>query len=147
VPLTEKDGSEGGEGGGAEAWVMELTAGVKESKARPISFTGSLLYQTRCLVLACRNYMTIDILRRVLEDYFGYDVTFVMNITDVDDKIVLRARRNHLLKKYQEEAADIVQVRCKLEEGGGGQVWRIVDDWPGNYKSATAMHRVGLASL
>ena len=58
----------------------------------------------------CRNYMTIDILRRVLEDYFGYDVTFVMNITDVDDKIVLRARRNHLLRKYQEEAKDILQV-------------------------------------
>jgi cysteinyl-tRNA synthetase len=56
--------------------------------------------------------MTIDILRRVLEDYFGYDVTFVMNITDVDDKIVLRARRNHLLKKYQEEASDIRQVQC-----------------------------------
>lgn len=54
--------------------------------------------------------MTIDILRRVLEDYFGYDVTFVMNITDVDDKIVLRARRNHLLKKYKEEASDIRQA-------------------------------------
>ncbi len=61
-------------------------------------------------VTPCRNYMTIDILRRVLEDYFGYDVTFVMNITDVDDKIVLRARRNHLLKKYKEEASDIRQA-------------------------------------
>jgi hypothetical protein len=33
-----------------------------------------------------RNYMAQDIMRRILRDYFGYDVNFVMNITDVDDK-------------------------------------------------------------
>ena len=54
--------------------------------------------------------MTIDILRRVMEDYFDYDVTFVMNITDVDDKIVLRARRNHLLQQYQKEMSESAQV-------------------------------------
>lgn len=37
-----------------------------------------------------RNYVTFDIVRRVLEDYFGYQCTFVMNVTDVDDKIILR---------------------------------------------------------
>ena len=47
-----------------------------------------------------RNYLTFDIIRRVLEDYFGYNCTFVMNVTDVDDKIILRARRNYLLKQY-----------------------------------------------
>lgn len=31
--------------------------------------------------------MTQDIMRRVLRDYFGYEVHFVMNITDVDDKV------------------------------------------------------------
>jgi cysteinyl-tRNA synthetase len=41
-----------------------------------------------------RNYVTFDIVRRVLEDYFGYSCLFVMNVTDVDDKIILRARRN-----------------------------------------------------
>jgi cysteinyl-tRNA synthetase len=35
-----------------------------------------------------------------LTDYFKYDVSYVMNITDVDDKIILRARRNHLVKLY-----------------------------------------------
>lgn len=60
---------------------------------------------------SCRNYMTIDILRRVLEDYFGYSILFVMNITDVDDKIVVKARRNYLLRRYQEEATDLYQVR------------------------------------
>ena len=51
-----------------------------------------------------RNYVTFDILRRVLEDYFGYNILFVMNVTDVDDKIVLRARRNHLLRRYSDAA-------------------------------------------
>jgi hypothetical protein len=36
-----------------------------------------------------RNYVTQDILRRIMTDYFGYDVHFVMNITDIDDKASL----------------------------------------------------------
>ncbi len=59
--------------------------------------------------------MTIDILRRVMEDYFDYDVTFVMNITDVDDKIVLRARRNHLLQQYQKDMSDPTNVQIQLK--------------------------------
>lgn len=35
-----------------------------------------------------RNYVTTDILRRILRDYFKFDVKFVMNITDVDDKVL-----------------------------------------------------------
>lgn len=31
--------------------------------------------------------MTQDILRRIMTDYFRYDVHFVMNITDIDDKV------------------------------------------------------------
>jgi cysteinyl-tRNA synthetase len=31
--------------------------------------------------------MAQDIMRRILRDYFGYEVHFVMNITDVDDKV------------------------------------------------------------
>lgn len=57
-----------------------------------------------------RNYVTIDILRRVLENYFHYNVKFVMNVTDVDDKIILRARRSYLLKTYREEAHSLVEV-------------------------------------
>lgn len=34
-----------------------------------------------------RNYVSTDILRRIMRDYFHYDVHFVMNITDVDDKV------------------------------------------------------------
>jgi cysteinyl-tRNA synthetase len=34
-----------------------------------------------------RNYVTTDIIRRLLRDYFRFDVNFIMNITDVDDKV------------------------------------------------------------
>lgn len=47
-----------------------------------------------------RSYISFDILRRVLSDYFGYDVLYVMNITDIDDKIIKRARQNHLYEEY-----------------------------------------------
>ncbi|EIN11529.1 hypothetical protein PUNSTDRAFT_131692 [Punctularia strigosozonata HHB-11173 SS5] len=49
-----------------------------------------------------RNYVTQDVLRRIMTDYFGYDVHFVMNVTDIDDKIILRARQNHLIEQLRE---------------------------------------------
>lgn len=38
-----------------------------------------------------RTFLSFDIVRRYFE-WIGYDVTFVQNITDVDDKIINRAR-------------------------------------------------------
>lgn len=57
-----------------------------------------------------RSYISFDILRRVLRDYFGYDITYVMNITDIDDKIIKRARQNHLYENYaqQEREAEVL---------------------------------------
>lgn len=49
-----------------------------------------------------RNYLTSDVMRRVLEDYFGYNIHFVMNVTDVDDKIIIKARRAHHLQRYRD---------------------------------------------
>lgn len=34
-----------------------------------------------------RNYVSTDVIRRVMRDYFKYNVRFVMNVTDVDDKV------------------------------------------------------------
>lgn len=52
-------------------------------------------------VFSCyRSYISFDILRRILSNYFGYDVLYVMNITDIDDKIIKRARQNYLYEKY-----------------------------------------------
>ena len=45
--------------------------------------------------------MTIDIIRRILTDYFKYDVQFVMNVTDVDDKIIVKAREEKLFNDFK----------------------------------------------
>jgi hypothetical protein len=60
-----------------------------------------------------RNYLTFDIIRRVLEDYFGYNLLMVMNVTDVDDKIILRARRNYLLAQYKDAGKPATEVRLR----------------------------------
>eukprot|EP00798_Chlamydomonas_sp_ICE-L_P032698 gene32698-biopygen10730 len=61
-----------------------------------------------------RNYVTFDIIRRVLEDYFGYNILYVMNVTDVDDKIILR--RNYLLAKYKEGKHTDAEVKAFAEK-------------------------------
>lgn len=43
-----------------------------------------------------RTYLGFDIIRRILSDYFNYDVTLVMNITDLDDKIIERANEQKI---------------------------------------------------
>ena len=71
-----------------------------------------------------RNYVTQDILRRILTDYFGYDVHFVMNVTDIDDKvshrdkrvlvrsliinqIIERARQDHLFDTFRSQTSTL----------------------------------------
>ena len=65
-----------------------------------------------------RPYVVFDTVRRYLE-YKGYDVTYVQNFTDVDDKIINRANKENttmqaISDKYIEEAfhdADGLNVR------------------------------------
>ncbi|XP_077177658.1 cysteine--tRNA ligase, cytoplasmic isoform X1 [Paroedura picta] len=57
-----------------------------------------------------RSYISFDILRRVLRDYFKYDVFYCMNITDIDDKIIKRARQNHLFEQYREKKPSAAQL-------------------------------------
>lgn len=74
-----------------------------------------------------RSYISFDILRRILADYFGYNIHYVMNITDIDDKIIKRARQYHLFEQYataaaqlpleqllneQKEVLSLLQVKC-----------------------------------
>jgi cysteinyl-tRNA synthetase len=54
------------------------------------------------------NYVRFDIVRRLLSDYFGYDVVVQMNVTDVDDKIIMRANErgiefDQLSKEFEAE--------------------------------------------
>ncbi|PNS21145.1 cysteine-tRNA ligase [Sphaceloma murrayae] len=54
-----------------------------------------------------RNYVSTDIIRRILKDYFKFQVNFVMNITDVDDKIIIAARQQHFLRQYIERHPNV----------------------------------------
>ncbi|CAM6034529.1 unnamed protein product, partial [Sphagnum compactum] len=67
-----------------------------------------------------RNYVTFDIIRRIMERYFQYSILYVMNVTDVDDKIINRARRNYLLDRFLATATDpgqkVEQEKLKLKK-------------------------------
>ena len=43
-----------------------------------------------------RTYLTFDILRRIFQSYFNYDVNLCMNITDIDDKIIQRSNEEKI---------------------------------------------------
>lgn len=86
-----------------------------------------------------RNYVSIDINRRLLQDYFGYDVKFVQNVTDIDDKIILRARQKHLLEQLklsksrseilvEVKMASLEYVRKNLPSYDGEDLSRF-DEW------------------
>lgn len=42
------------------------------------------------------NYVRFDVVRRILSEYFGYDVVVQMNVTDIDDKIIKRANERDI---------------------------------------------------
>ena len=58
------------------------------------------MYDSCMVFISCRSYISFDILRRVLQNYFKYDVTYCMNITDIEDKIIRRARQSKLFDDY-----------------------------------------------
>jgi len=75
-----------------------------------------------------RNYLTFDILRRIMEDYFGYNVFYVMNITDIDDKIITKARENYFFKQYLESNPNLTQkVQTDLSEAWETHIAALTD--------------------
>jgi cysteinyl-tRNA synthetase len=62
-----------------------------------------------------RSAVSLDILRRIMRDYFGFKVRFVMNITDVDDKIVLRGRYQYLGTRLQKEIESMERSKAARE--------------------------------
>eukprot|EP00245_Coleochaete_scutata_P002558 TRINITY_DN13467_c0_g1_i2.p2 TRINITY_DN13467_c0_g1~~TRINITY_DN13467_c0_g1_i2.p2 ORF type:complete len:179 (+),score=26.14 TRINITY_DN13467_c0_g1_i2:101-637(+) len=74
----------------------------------PTTYAPSHVGHARC-------YLTFDIIRRIMEDYFGYEIYFVMNVTDVDDKIIKTARRNFLIDAYRKSAVDVNEVLADVE--------------------------------
>jgi cysteinyl-tRNA synthetase len=82
-------------------------AEFKPIKDRKISWycCGPTVYDSSHMGHA-RNYVSTDINRRILQDYFHYDVTFVQNVTDIDDKIIIRARQNYLFDQFTESLGE-----------------------------------------
>lgn len=71
-----------------------------------------------CHMGHARAYLTFDILRRIMEDYFHFDLLYQVNITDVDDKIIMRARQNKLMMDYKQEKLienDITLVKADVQ--------------------------------
>ncbi|KAM3935886.1 putative cysteine--tRNA ligase, mitochondrial [Leptodactylus fuscus] len=56
---------------------------------------GPTVYDHAHLGHAC-SYVRFDIIRRIMNQYFGIDVVMVMVITDIDDKIIKRANELNL---------------------------------------------------
>lgn len=72
-----------------------------------------------CHMGHARAYLTFDILRRIMEDYFHFDLLYQVNITDVDDKIILRARQNKLIQDYTAEvlqANDMAALETYMQQ-------------------------------
>jgi len=63
-----------------------------------------------------RSYVSFDILRRVLKEHFKYHIKYVMNITDIDDKIIKRARQNHLYEEYKQQNRDAEILLSEVNE-------------------------------
>lgn len=57
-----------------------------------------------------RTYIGFDIIRRILENYFGYNVNLCMNITDIDDKIIKKVIEN------ADKGEDLYTISRKYED-------------------------------
>ena len=72
----------------AAIWVYIFTIGYCTEHLRTLNrarFLNAPAY------LHCnRTYVSFDILRRIMSQYFGYDVVLTVNVTDIDDKIIKR---------------------------------------------------------
>ncbi|KAH9386436.1 cysteinyl-tRNA synthetase [Nematocida major] len=62
-----------------------------------------------------RSYIMLDIIRKTLERYFGYNITYIMNITDIDDKIIAKAQE-HLSSLPADIHEQFSRLSVKLAE-------------------------------
>ena len=78
---------------------LKVTNSLTRSKTRfiPMDKKRVLWYQCGPTVYAAshmghaRTYVQLDIIRRITQDYLGYNVVVCQNITDIDDKIIIRS--------------------------------------------------------
>lgn len=98
--------------------VANSLTGAKES-FRPLNGNKVLWYTCGPTVYDvshmghARTYLTFDILRRIMVNYFGYDVKYQINITDIDDKIILKSRQNSLFDDFTGEASKMTPAELR----------------------------------
>lgn len=69
-----------------------------------------------------RTYVSFDIIKRIMTGYFGYNIKQVMNITDIDDKIIRKAGEQNvefieIARKYETEfLEDMRRLGVQLPE-------------------------------
>lgn len=61
-----------------------------------------------------RSYITLDAIRKTLERYFGYNIVYIMNITDIDDKIITKAKES-TSSLSGDISAEFMKLKIKLE--------------------------------
>ncbi|CAI5537265.1 unnamed protein product [Closterium sp. Naga37s-1] len=124
------DGKAGGSSGGSSGGGLRVNNSLCNEKVpfvpqngRRVTWyiCGPTVYDSSHIGHA-RTYLSFDIIRRILEDYFGYDVFYVMNVTDVDDKIIVRARKDYLIKQYLHATSDAAQVLADTQAALGAAV-------------------------
>jgi cysteinyl-tRNA synthetase len=60
--------------------------------------------------VVCKHTLTLHLTSAgILAHYYGYNLKFVQNITDVDDKIILRGRQAHLLSNFKTQNPTITE--------------------------------------
>mmetsp|Transcript_69 Transcript_69/g.156 ORF Transcript_69/g.156 Transcript_69/m.156 type:complete len:587 (-) Transcript_69:1268-3028(-) len=86
---------------------LERKDGEERDRLVTMYVCGPTVYDASHLGHA-RTYVHFDCIRRILEDALGYQVAFFMNVTDVDDKIINRAKQAGVdwldLAKEQEDS-------------------------------------------
>ncbi|KAI8834116.1 tRNA synthetases class I (C) catalytic domain-containing protein [Chytridium lagenaria] len=101
-----------------------------------------------------RTYISFDVMRRIMEDYFNYDILYVMNITDVDDKIIISARQKYLFNKKKASASKLTsEIIAELEEAWADFVesklgtWLPKDDANTSEFASVSLRFTGLESI
>lgn len=63
-----------------------------------------------------KTYMHLDIIRRIAQDCFGYNIIVCQNVTDIDDKIIIRSseRKMPFLELAAMYEADFMEDMAKL---------------------------------